>query len=164
MTEVSIEKIEELAKGFAAKNLIWHFHFLTPKCKLNEGGRHAFFLENNSANQIFVCYSDSPYLELGKKLVPLLHKGVFDKGNGDEHETGSEMEKILKRADDLNQQGRFWHHHTLPPKCVFNDSGKWQIMFEDQENNEILRSFSDKEPIADLQKIESAFYRQKTLV
>jgi hypothetical protein len=48
---------------------------------------------------------------------------------------------------------------------MFNNSkGKWTIIFEDQENNEVIESVTKDEPKSDLQHIEKLFYAQKRQV
>ena len=50
----------------------------------------------------------------------------------------------------------------LFPYCKFNkNKGKWTIIFEDKEKNEIIESITDTEPKTDLQYIEALFYSQK---
>ena len=161
MIKVSKEKIEKKALQFTKKGMSWHFHMLTSACQLNESGRFAFILENSTDSEVFVTYSDAPYMDLGKKLVKLLHKGVLDKkSKAIRPKISHGAKKIITRAKKLNQQGKFWHHHMLFPDCIFNDSGKWLIVLEDQETGQVLRAVSDKEPTADLKEIEVLYYQQ----
>jgi len=165
MIEISINKIEQKARELAKNRKPWHFHILTPRCQLNEIGRYAFLLESHATHEVFVAYSDTPYMDLGKRLAPLLHKGVSFKKEGvaPPVEFKEETKRVIERAKRLNQEGKFWHHHSLPPDCIFNDSHKWLIMFENQENKEVLKVFSNEEPIDDLKEIEPLYYQQKGL-
>ena len=160
--EIDIEEIKQKAQGFAREGKSWHFHILTPECQLNDSGRFAFVLENATDHQVFVTYSDIPYLDVGKQLVQLLHQDVLVKKNKPAKPSPAAA-KIIKRAKDLTSQGKLWHHHMLFPDCIFNNSGKWMVIFEDLENKKTLKALSDQEPFSDLKEIETLYYQQKGL-
>jgi hypothetical protein len=165
MKAVSIQEIKQKAQRLNKSNKKWHFHILTPNCQLNQKKKYAFILENTTDNKVFVCYSEKPYMNLGKKLLKLLHGiDAVQKGNKEKSPVSSTVKTILKRAKELNQQGKFWHHHLLLPDCIFNQhQGEWVIMFEDQENKQTLTSITDHEPKEDLVQIETLYYQQKAL-
>jgi len=168
MKNVKVTQIRELANKYSASSKKWHFHILTPECQLNEKDKYALVLENISDSEIFVCYSDEPYMDIGKELVKLLHGNDVVKDGKESvqsSEQSNQIKKILDRAKQLNESGKSWHHHVLFPDCRFNKhSGKWTIFFEDKETNKIFESISDEEPKNDLRHIETLFYQQKKVV
>jgi hypothetical protein len=162
MIPKTVLEIENLSKTFSDKGENWHFHILTPTCKLNEKDEYALILENTTEEDVYVCYSSKPYMDIGKKLVQLLHgRDVIQENDVDLKEPSSQISKLLKRAEDLNKKEIFWHHHMLFPHCIFNkNKGKWNIIFEDTEYDVIIESVSDDEPKDDLKHIEEKFYNQ----
>jgi hypothetical protein len=156
--EVTIEKIVELAKGFTKDGKKWHFHMLSPGCVFNTTDKEGFVLENCTDKQIWVCYSDKRYMKEGKELVQLVHgKGIV---SDKKTESNTVMDKIIERCKELNGNGIHWHHHMLFPDCIFNEHGKWCIVFEDPETGERLEFLSDTEPKDQLARIEVLFYAQ----
>ena len=166
MKKINIKQIKEKAKKLSKGGKDWHFHILTPRCKLNVANKYALILENVSDKETFVTHSDTPYMGVGEELVKLLHGDdiIQNEGKKTELSPSSQVvkEKILKRAKELTENGVFWHHHMLFPGCIFNDhDDKWVIVFEDQEENTVIESITDNEPKTDLQHIERLFYTQK---
>ena len=164
MQIASVEEIKKLAEQYQTRGDKWHFHILTPKCQLNTKNKYALILENAINNITHVCYSEEPYMSIGKELVQLLHGKDVIKNQEENKEwlPSTGVNKLLERAKELSKQGKFWHHHMLFPHCRFNkNEGKWTIIFEDQERNEIIESATDNEPKTDLQYIENLFYSQK---
>lgn len=164
MEKASVEEIKKLAEQYSNEGVKWHFHILTPECQLNDQEKYALLLETAN-NKAFICYSEEPYMNIGKELVQLLHGKDVIKNESDEKEKvlSGAVKKILQRAKELNKQGVFWHHHMLFPYCRFNKNlGKWTIIFEDQERNETIESVTDTEPKNDLRHIEILFYKQKS--
>jgi hypothetical protein len=161
MRATSIEEIMNKAREFNAHGKKWHFHMLTPDCMFNERkDKHAFVLENETDDEVFVTYSDERYMEQGKELVEMLHGTSITKGKCASEDEN--MELMLRKAKELNEGGISWHHHMLFPNCIYNKhKGKWCIVFEDKEQNRVIESVSDKEPTADLSKIEKLYYEQK---
>jgi hypothetical protein len=168
MKQATISQIKKKAKQLASAGKNWHFHILTPECQLNDKKSYALILENATDDEVLVCYSDEPYMDIGKELVKLLHGEdvVKDKNQQTEvTEPSPQVQEILKRAQQLNAAGKSWHHHLLFPGCRFNNHpDKWVIIFEDKEAGEIIESVSDNEPKEDLQHIETLFYQQKKAV
>lgn len=165
MKNTTINQIIETAKRLSNEKKKWHFHILTPECQLNDSKSYALVLENTTDDETLVCYSDEPYMDIGKELVKLLHGEnvvTVDKQKPNEVEPSAQVKRILQRARQLNEKGESWHHHMLFPNCRFNKhKGKWTIVFEDKEKDEVIESVSDDEPKADLQHIETLFYQQK---
>lgn len=162
MEHISVEQILQKAREYHAGKQSWHFHILTPECCLNDRSEYALVLESAIPSSTFVNYSVTRPLEAGKVLVQLLHgDDVTLEETSDLSNASTGAKEILQKALQLSAEHRFWHHHTLFPDCSFNkNKGKWTIIFEDQENNEILESVSDSEPKADLKHIETLFYGQ----
>lgn len=164
MKTVSLAEITKIAHQLLTKKQSWHFHLLTPTCQLNKAKKHAFVLEDISSNQIFVHYSNTPQMALGKQLLKALHGIDLNKDNTTKLPTSNRMLKILNRALELTHQGKLWHHHTLLPQCIYNPNvGQWTIYFEDPENHQVLTSQGDQEPKNDLLCIEKLYYQQKTI-
>jgi len=164
MKNSTINEIVQKAKEFSGSGKKWHFHILTPECQLNKKGGYVLVLENTRDNEVFVCYSDEPYMDAGKKLVKLLHgEGVVRENKQEELQPPSfQVARILEKAKQLNSLGKGWHHHMLFPGCKFNShQDKWVIIFEHKEAGEIIESVSDEEPKGDLKHIETLFYQQK---
>jgi len=163
MYEITIDQIKEKAEELAKEGKSWHFHILTPQCQLNDQDRFAFILENAEDSEVFITYSDEALMSLGKKLFPLLHNDVLKEGDDDQSRPSPEGKKIIQRAKELTAKGQLWHHHVLFPDCIYNDSKKWMILFEDQENQKTLKAVSDQEPKGDLKEIETLYYKQKKI-
>jgi hypothetical protein len=166
MKEASIEEVVETAKKLQEEGRKWHFHLLTPDCVFNKRkDKHAFVLENESTGETLIVYSYKTYKPQGRELAKLLYgKGIFDepKGEAQSHPSGKSMQEILENARRLKREDRPWHHHVLPPNCIFNKHrGKWEIIFEDNEEGRSLSSVTSHEPKEDLKKIEILFYSQK---
>ncbi len=164
MIKTTIDEIKRIAKGYVLNGIKWHFHILTPECKLNNVNEYSLILENAKNENIYICLSPTPYLVVGKELVQLLHGTDVIKGKNEKKEVqpSVQVKKILERAKALNERGIFWHHHMLFPYCKFNQNkGKWTILFEDKENKCVIESISETEPKGDLQYIEALFYDQK---
>lgn len=164
MINLSPSNILEKARELSKNKKSWHFHILTPECIFNKEDKYALILENSTDGESYVHYSKKAEMRTGEKLVKLLHgKDVVDKKDNKEKKNPSKtILKIVKRAKELIDKGQYWHHHMLFPDCIFNKhKGKWTIIFEDQENNEVLESVTDHEPKEDLKLIEPLFYKQK---
>lgn len=162
MKQVNIQEIIIKARQFKDQNLNWHFHILTPECQLNETNSYALILEDNTHNKVFTYPFTEKPMDLGKELLQLLHgKTILQKEEIVTKKISPEVEKILKKAKELNSQGIFWHHHMIFPDCTFNKhKGKWVLILEDQESGDILGSLTETEPKEDLKLIETLFYQQ----
>ena len=72
MNLLSIDEIRKTAINLAESGSNWHFHILTPECKLNNEDQFAFVLEDSNSDTSYVCYSNKPPMDLGAELVKLL--------------------------------------------------------------------------------------------
>lgn len=161
---MTVDEIRELAETFARSGKAWHFHILTPECQINSSGKYTLVLENTTDGKENIVYSDTPFMDIGKTLVTLLHgNDVVKEETETKPSPPSEMgEKIITRAKALMEKRIFWHHHMLFPGCKYNAyDDQWVIVFEDKEKGKIIESISDTEPKSDLQHIEGLFYSQK---
>lgn len=167
MKQVTVDQILEEAKRMAESGNKWHFHILTPECKLNDSGKYALILEDITDSEIYVCNSNEPYMDIGKELVKLLHgNDVVKEENQAEFpkSVSPQAINIIKRMEELNKKGIKWHHHMLFPGCKFNKyPEKFVVVFEDKETGELLESVTDYEPKDDLKQIETLFYGQKEI-
>jgi len=164
MKETTIEEVEKKASLWQSQGKRWHFHMLTPDCTFNKrNDKHAFVLENRTDNETYAVYSDKRYMETGQKLVKMIHGDkILGKSKENAGSTNENIKTILKKAKELTEKGVQWHHHMLFPDCIFNKHpGKWNITFEDRENNSIIEALYDKEPVNDLREIEILYYKQK---
>lgn len=164
MVKIRKNQILKTAQVWARAKKQWHFHILTPECLLNDTSQYVLVLENTTDGQVLACYSAKPYMDLGKKLVAILHGNVVQPQQDQEvkSQPSPSAWEIIQRAKQLNQQGIAWHHHMLFPGCKYNKhKDKWVIIFEDKLTGEILESVSDTEPKNDLKYIETLFYQQK---
>lgn len=164
MIGVDEEVIEKKALELAQQKKDWHYHLLTPVCKFNSKKRHTFVLEDNSRRQYYAFYSDEPALDLGKRLLTVLHgKNILGKGSTKTRHSES-TKLILAKARQLNREGKFWHHHVFFPVCIFNKHpGKWNITFEDQQTGGVIESLSVVEPEDDQREVEILYYLQRTI-
>jgi hypothetical protein len=163
--EISVHELVQKASELERDGKRWHFHILTPECQLNETDKYALVLENTSDDEAFVCYSDEPYMDIGKELVKLLHGDdvvADDYKDGQLSDPSEQIRIVLSRAKKLNESGESWHHHMLFPGCRFNNSNsKWALIFEEKGASEVIESISEDEPKNDLQHIEKLFYQQR---
>lgn len=165
MKEVMIDEIQRLAESWQAQEKQWHFHMLTPKCDFNNrSDQHAFVLENRSDKETFVTYSSVRYMDVGKRLVQLLHgEKVLSDAEPSSSLSNETIREIVARAEGLNSHGILWHHHMLFPDCVFNKHlGMWNIVFEDNQSGGILEALYEEEPTGDLRSVELLYYAQKS--
>lgn len=162
-TELPLNQFIPVAQTLIVAGKRWHFHILTPGCKLNDAADFVLLLESTTDEEIYAAHSDTKPTEVGKKLVEMLHgKSITskEKASGDQVVSPA-IQQIVRRAAELNAQSKPWHHHMLFPDCTFNGSGRWKILFEDPDTGQILESLSSDEPKADLKQIETLFYQQK---
>ncbi len=163
MQIVTVEEIIGNAKKLNEEGKKWHFHILTPDCVYNKEEKFALVLENSSEGESYINYSETKQEEAGKTLLELLHGIKADNRDKYTNKTSSPViNKMVERARELTEKGIPWHHHALFSDCIFNDmKGKWIVMLEDPETNEVIKSITDNKPDADLQLIEPLFYQQK---
>lgn len=163
MKRESAAKILKIARKLNKDGKKWHFHILVPGCTLNKDKRFALILENTTDNEQYVHFSLRKPAKTGQKLVEMLHgKGISKKKKTTPKtakKLSAKVEKMIKRATELNAKGFSWHHHVLFPDCMFNkDSRYWTLVFEDSLNHEVIEERFKDEPIEALSKIEPLFY------
>jgi len=164
MNRVTVKEIVKKTRSCAKKGKSWHFHILTPDCSLNDTDNFALILENTTDDVILVNYADKKQASVGKKLVELLHGYTVTEGKKKDVGIPESpvLGKMINRMEELNKMKVSWHHHMLFPSCVFNkNKGKWTLMFEDPETNNVIESVTEFEPKAGLEKIEPLFYAQE---
>lgn len=157
------DEIVEMARCCHIEGKRWHFHILAPDCCYNERrGSYALVLENRTDDRTLIAYGNDPFVSISQELVTLLHgKKVLDKDLWSNRSNNPSFETVLERARALSRRNIFWHHHLFFPDCVLNDhGGKWNIVFEDPENHEILETQYDDEPIDDLARLEVLYFSQ----
>ena len=162
MQRATLKEIKKRVLSLHKEGKTWHFHILTPTCRLNEKVKYAFILEYPKGNEAYVHYSDQAEKRLGKQLAPLLHGSkILNKEATDKDYQHSKIaKKIIDKAQALNQQNIEWHHHVLFPGCIFNaHSQKYTLLLENPKNREVLESLSDEEPTNDLKQLERLFYQ-----
>jgi len=163
MEETNIDDVRDKARLWQAQGKSWHFHMLTPTCALNpRKDRFAFVLENGTDHRSYVVYSEREHTQAGQELVRMLHgDNILDREEARTGGGGEKIQEILRRIEDLNDRRIPWHHHMLFPDCIFNrHEGKWNILFEDTEREDIVELLYDQEPVDDLRKIEVLYYKE----
>lgn len=69
--------------------------------------------------------------------------------------------KIVEIARQLNKDGVLWHNHFLAVKCIYNTSGKFQVILENEKSGEVYYSNFDKQPTDTLKLLEDLFFEQE---
>ncbi len=163
MIEISIEEVRKKARLWHAQKEDWHFHVLAPHCSFNtRRDKYALVLENRTNNRTYVVFSNDKFVKVSQELVKLLHGDrILDKEKATTARGSEKMQVVLQKARDLNQRNRSWHHHMLFPDCIFNEHrGKWNIAFEEDEEDTIVEILYDEQPVDDLRLIEVLYFRQ----
>ncbi|MBI5003312.1 hypothetical protein HZC31_08065 [Candidatus Woesearchaeota archaeon] len=70
-------------------------------------------------------------------------------------------QKLLALAGFYNKKGISWHHHFLPPSCLFNKEKKFLIILENDETSDAYVMVSDKKPALILKRLEALFFGKK---
>ena len=70
-------------------------------------------------------------------------------------------QKLLALAVSYTKKGVSWHHHFLPPSCLFNRKKKFVILLENDETFDSYVMLSDKKPVLILKKLEALFFGRK---
>ena len=69
-------------------------------------------------------------------------------------------EKIVEIAKHLNEKKIPWHNHFLAVKCVYNKSGKFQVVLENEQSGEVYVSNFERQPTEKLKLLENLFFKQ----
>jgi len=165
--EVSSQRLLEIGDELHAAGERWHNHVLSSDCDLNDRDVCALIVEASDRNQVFVCYSAEPMMDVGRALATLVH-GVdpladADGGPPDESAVpaSAAVSQMMQRADEVTARGDHWHHHILFPECVFNPHpGSWTLVFEDPDSGETLESVTADRPERDIHVTETLFFAQ----
>lgn len=163
MKEITLETGRSKAREWHAEGKSWHFHALAPDCIFNEReGQYTLLLENHTDNQVFAVYSAGDFVKVSQELVKLLHGAkILDKEAAQTTSNEEAIQSVLARAAEIRRTGGCWHHHMLFPDCVLNQhAGKWNIVFEDPETDQSTEILYDEQPVADLRRIEVAYFEQ----
>src|SRR3989338_360917 len=120
MQIASVEEIKKLAEQYQTRGDKWHFHILTPKCQLNTKNKYALILENAINNITHVCYSEEPYMSIGKELVQLLHGKDVIKNQEENKEwlPSTGVNKLLERAKELSKKEKAYGDARILPACL----------------------------------------------
>ena len=69
-------------------------------------------------------------------------------------------QKLLALAVSYTKKGVSWHHHFLPPYCLFNKEDKFIILLENDDTSDSYVLVSDKKPALILKKLEALFFKK----
>lgn len=69
-------------------------------------------------------------------------------------------EKVVEIARRYNMDGIPWHNHFLAVKCIYNTSGKFQVVLENEQSGEVYVSNFEKQPTDTLKLLEDLFFEQ----
>jgi hypothetical protein len=140
----------------------WHFHMLGKSCTFNDTKlKFIIVLEDEGSERSFFAVFDKKPASETKLLLDLMLGAAFlDKQP--EESLNPKFEKLLARAEEMSSKKIEWHHHYLPPTCIFNSSPeKHCLVVEDPRTGEVLIATYPKKPIGDLFRIEKLFHGVK---
>lgn len=66
--------------------------------------------------------------------------------------------KIVEIARKYNKEEVPWHNHFLAVKCIYNTSGKFQVIIENEQSGEVYVSNFEKQPTELLKLLEDLFF------
>lgn len=69
--------------------------------------------------------------------------------------------EIIEIARQFNKDGVVWHNHFLAVKCIYNISGKFQVILENEKSGEVYSSNFDHQPTDTLKLLEDLFFEQE---
>ncbi len=162
MKTVPISEIIAKARHLTSEKKRWHFHVLGTDCVFNEcKGRFRIVFEDERSKEALASVFEQKPLEQAKALADLLYGKGFLHKEGTEDKQNPDFNMILSRAKELTEKGLEWHHHHLPPNCIFStDKGRHSLVLEDPVTKKTLKAVYDHDPIEDLAKIERLFFRE----
>ena len=161
--EITIEEALDRARQWHRAGQAWHFHVLPAGCRFNDRtGCSALVLESPGEGQILAVYGDHDFVQASQELVQLLHgEEILDREQARTGSNEAQIQAILRRAAELRRRGVRWHHHMLFPDCLLNrHPGRWNLVFEDPETGEVGEVLYGEEPVADLRRVEVAYFGQ----
>ena len=68
--------------------------------------------------------------------------------------------KIVEIAKEYNKNGALWHNHFLAVKCIYNTSGKFQVVLENEQSGKVYVSNFERQPTETLKLLENLFFEQ----
>lgn len=68
--------------------------------------------------------------------------------------------EIIEIARQFNKDGALWHNHFLAVKCIYNTSGKFQVILENEQSGEVYFFNFEKQPTDTLKLLEDLFFEQ----
>jgi len=68
--------------------------------------------------------------------------------------------KIVEIVRQYNRDGVLWHNHFLAVTCIYNTSGKFQVVIENEKSGEVYVSNFEKQPTEILKLLEDLFFEQ----
>jgi len=66
--------------------------------------------------------------------------------------------KIVEIAIGFNKNKTPWHNHFLLRKCIYNKSGKFQVILENEKTGEVYFSNFEEQPTEKLKLLENLFF------
>ncbi len=163
MQKILIDQARGKARSWQKLGENWHFHVLFPDCVFNtQSNQYALVLENRTADQTFVVYSENGFAKVSQELLRL-HYGdnILDKTQVIAFSEEKPIKQILNQCEAFSQDNILWHHHMLFPDCIFNQHpGKWNIVLEGRGETQIVNALYDEEPLDDFQQLEIAYFKE----
>ncbi|NLF13753.1 MAG: hypothetical protein GX597_18380 [Anaerolineaceae bacterium] len=163
MREIGLEEALDRARQWHRAGGRWHFHVLPAGCRFNDRpGCCTLLLEGPAEDEILAVYAEDDLVQASQELVQWLHgREILDREQARTTSNEAQIQAILRRAAELARRGVRWHHHMLFPDCVLNrHPGRWNLVFEDPETGQDIEVLYDEEPVADLRRIEVAYFEQ----
>jgi hypothetical protein len=152
---VSYDELVAMARRWSASGASAHLHTTPPGCVITGSPRRAIVLESTSEGRAFAWFSDEPIEALARPMAILLHGA--DSVPDDAEPLEPACAAVARMADRM--RGGHGHFHILDPSCHVNPhSGRWTILFEDEELG-TLESVSDQRPLDDIRLVEQLIYR-----
>ncbi|MFH0927173.1 MAG: hypothetical protein V1822_01195 [Candidatus Micrarchaeota archaeon] len=158
MEKISFENLLALAKDLNNQKKKWHFHLLPKGCIFNpEKEKFKIIFENEASKEVFCCLFVELPMGKSKELAFLLYGDDFLEQKG-EPKPNKDFEALYKKAQEFSKEGAGWHHHHLPPNCIFSEHKKsHSLALEGPEGQTMSAQYANK-PAGDLARIEKLFY------
>ncbi|MDZ7798116.1 MAG: hypothetical protein U5L76_00695 [Patescibacteria group bacterium] len=134
----------------AGKN--WHHHCLPKTCFKNKTGQDIILLEVE--NGVYYCESD-------RALKKELEEMAFQQAKGDNYKEGEVEHKALDLVKDYTKKKTKWHFHICYPDCYLNDTDKFLLILENDENKEMKKWEFKEKPVALARAIDDYYLGRK---
>lgn len=161
MKEIKAEELIQKVESYSRKGTKWHFHLFSKDCLFNKyKDKFVILLENEISKEQFYSFFEFIPKKEAEEMAGLMYGSDFLEEEPKEKKIrNEEMKKIIKKAEEFNEEGIEWHHHHFPPKCLYNkERGKHCIVLEDKEKKKLISAVFDEFPEGELRKIEKLFY------